>query len=98
MDDADIGPTNLLSNKSRQTGHFIATGEDVASIDAAAERIGAIHIDQILHKGTEHAQIMSDFGTLTGAGFKQEPAARHPALLGSIQNSAEEPTHAAQPL
>jgi hypothetical protein len=69
MNNADIGPANLLSNKSRQTGHFIAAGEDVASIYTAAERFGTIHTRQIFHKCTEHAQISSNFGTLTGAGL-----------------------------
>jgi len=70
MNDTDIRPADLLPNQSSQTGHFIATGKDVAGIYTAAEYIGPVNADQVLYKGTENAQITGDFGTLTSASFQ----------------------------
>ena len=98
MDDADIGPADCIGNSRRQTGHLVAAGKDVAGIYAAAECLGTINAHYVLYKGTEIAQITCNFGTLTGAGFQQEPAARHPAPLCGIQDRAEETTHTTESL
>jgi hypothetical protein len=98
MDDADIGPTDRIGNSRRQTGHLVAASEDVAGIHAAAERLGTINTNYVLHKGTEIAQITCNFGTLTSAGFQQEPAARHPRSPRGVQNGTEESAHTTESL
>jgi hypothetical protein len=70
----------------------------MAGIDTAAEHIRTINTDQVLYKSTEHAQISSDFGTLTGTGFQQQTTARDPRSPCSVQNSTEEATHTTKPL
>jgi hypothetical protein len=69
MNDADIRPANLLSHQGSQTGHLVATGEDVAGIHTAPKCLGAINAHYVLYKGTENAQITGDFGTLTGTSL-----------------------------
>ena len=98
MNHADIGPANFLTNQRRQSRHLIAAGKDVTGIYAAAECISAIHTDQVLNKGTEHAQITSDFGTLTCAGFKKQTAARNAAITCGVQDRAEEAPHTTETL
>jgi hypothetical protein len=70
----------------------------MAGIYTAAKRIGPVNTDQVLYKGTENAQISSDFGTLTRTGLEQESAAGDTARFGGVQDRAEETTHTTKSL